>query len=153
YVVRTPAGAVLVDAGIDVTGGDMVAGLKALDLPVEAGTAILLSPWPHDHSPRAEGIPLLSRARGYYRRKEAVHFTCGAVTGARAWVADRVPEFGLLGALKGILGESPPRPVQATGYPADGDLLEGEFEVLETPGHSPGHLSYFYRPERVLFSG
>lgn len=30
---------------------------------------------------------------------------------------------------------------------------EFEFEVIETPGHSPGHLSFYEKNNRVLFSG
>src|SRR5262249_43922639 len=30
---------------------------------------------------------------------------------------------------------------------------EEEFEVIATPGHTPGHLSFYYRPERALFAG
>ena len=25
--------------------------------------------------------------------------------------------------------------------------------MVETPGHTPGHLSFYYRPEKVLFAG
>jgi glyoxylase-like metal-dependent hydrolase (beta-lactamase superfamily II) len=35
----------------------------------------------------------------------------------------------------------------------DGDVLFDAFEVIETPGHTAGHVSYFYRPERALFAG
>ena len=41
----------------------------------------------------------------------------------------------------------------ASGYVLDGDLLFGDFEVMETPGHTPGHVAYYYRPERALFAG
>src|SRR5579859_7738287 len=32
-------------------------------------------------------------------------------------------------------------------------VVEDEFVVIGTPGHTPGHVAYFYRPERVLFAG
>lgn len=35
----------------------------------------------------------------------------------------------------------------------DGERLFGAFEVVATPGHTPGHVSYFYHPERALFAG
>lgn len=54
---------------------------------------------------------------------------------------------------KGLLGESTPVPVTADHYVDDGDLLLDEFEVIVTPGHTDGHVSYFYRPERALFAG
>ncbi len=35
------------------------------------------------------------------------------------------------------------------------DLLFGEhqFSVLFTPGHSPGHLSFYYKPQEILLAG
>jgi glyoxylase-like metal-dependent hydrolase (beta-lactamase superfamily II) len=34
-----------------------------------------------------------------------------------------------------------------------GDALDGGFVVLETPGHSPGHLSYWREEDRTLIAG
>ncbi|MGH2833045.1 MAG: MBL fold metallo-hydrolase [Solirubrobacteraceae bacterium] len=44
----------------------------------------------------------------------------------------------------------PPHPVARAL--SDGDELAG-FTVLETPGHSPGHLSYWRASDRVLIAG
>jgi glyoxylase-like metal-dependent hydrolase (beta-lactamase superfamily II) len=35
----------------------------------------------------------------------------------------------------------------------EGDALDAGFVVLETPGHSPGHLSYWREEDRVLIAG
>ena len=35
----------------------------------------------------------------------------------------------------------------------EGDALDGGFVVLETPGHSPGHLSYWREDDRTLIAG
>ena len=38
----------------------------------------------------------------------------------------------------------------------DGDVLDLgglELEVIHTPGHSPGHICIYLRPQRILFSG
>jgi glyoxylase-like metal-dependent hydrolase (beta-lactamase superfamily II) len=64
-----------------------------------------------------------------------------------------VPELGPLVLFKGLLGEATPRPVTADRLIREREIVEGEFEVIETPGHTPGHLSFFYGPERVLFAG
>ena len=36
---------------------------------------------------------------------------------------------------------------------ADGELAEGAFRVLATPGHTSGHVAYLYEPARILFCG
>lgn len=32
-------------------------------------------------------------------------------------------------------------------------MIANDFKVIETPGHTSGHLSYYYGPGRVLFAG
>ncbi len=57
------------------------------------------------------------------------------------------------GALFGVPITPPPPPERALG---DGDVVEvGElrFEVLATPGHTPGHVVFYERTHGVLFSG
>jgi glyoxylase-like metal-dependent hydrolase (beta-lactamase superfamily II) len=53
----------------------------------------------------------------------------------------------------GLLGEAVPEAVEAAEYIKDGQIVAGGFEVIETPGHTPGHASFYYRLERVLFAG
>jgi glyoxylase-like metal-dependent hydrolase (beta-lactamase superfamily II) len=54
-----------------------------------------------------------------------------------------------LGAALG-LGRHPPCPVDRTLE--DGDQV-GSVRVLHTPGHTPGHLSFWWPERRVLFAG
>jgi glyoxylase-like metal-dependent hydrolase (beta-lactamase superfamily II) len=35
----------------------------------------------------------------------------------------------------------------------DGDVVAGAFQVVATPGHSPGHVCYFHTPTGSLFAG
>ncbi|WP_420631543.1 MBL fold metallo-hydrolase [Candidatus Leptofilum sp.] len=49
-----------------------------------------------------------------------------------------------------------PTPPQATEMLAEGDVVEVgnlKFEVLFTPGHAPGHLSFYVREHNVIFDG
>jgi glyoxylase-like metal-dependent hydrolase (beta-lactamase superfamily II) len=55
--------------------------------------------------------------------------------------------------VKGLLGEATPRAVAAHRLVRDAEVLLDDFQVVATPGHTPGHVSYFYRPERTLFAG
>jgi glyoxylase-like metal-dependent hydrolase (beta-lactamase superfamily II) len=70
------------------------------------------------------------------------------------------PEAGLMlenavraGALWGIAIAEPPSPERAL---ADGDIVEvGDLslEVLYTPGHAPGHVSFYLSAHQVVFDG
>lgn len=154
YLVRTAGGLVLVDAGMDSGGADVEIGLRAVGLPTSAIRAVLLTHWHNDHAAGASAMRQASGAPVYYHRDDAPFLTREtAHTGFRGWMSDRIPEWGVLVLAKGLLGEASPVAVEAAGLVSDGDEpLEG-FEVIETPGHTPGHVCYYYRPERALFAG
>ncbi|MEZ5286083.1 MAG: MBL fold metallo-hydrolase [Vicinamibacterales bacterium] len=154
YIVRTRQGLVLIDAGMDSDGADVHTGLRALRADVHDVRAILLTHWHNDHSAGAQAIHALTGAPVYYHHGDARHFTGEAgATGLRRWVSDRIPELGVLVLLKGLLGEAAPRAVAARHFVQDGETLLEDFDVVATPGHTAGHVSYFYRPERALFAG
>ncbi len=154
YMVRTGDGLVLVDAGMDSDGADVQVGLRALGARLTDVRAILLTHWHNDHSAGAQAIHALTGAPVFYHRGDALQFTGAAgATGVRRWVSDRIPEVGLLVLFKGLLGEAAPRAVAAERFVENADILLDDFEVVATPGHTPGHVSYFYRPERALFAG
>ncbi|MEO8680531.1 MAG: MBL fold metallo-hydrolase [Vicinamibacterales bacterium] len=154
YIVRTAGGLVLVDAGMDSEGIDVHIGLRALNARIEDVRAILLTHWHNDHAAGAQAIHVLSGAPVYYHPGDQRQFNGEAgATGVRGWVSDRIPELGMLVLFKGLLGEATPRPVAAQRLVQDRDVILDDFEVIATPGHTAGHVSYFYRPERALFAG
>ena len=154
YMIRTPRGLVLVDAGMDSNGADVRAGLDALGTSPEAVCAILLTHWHNDHTAGAQWIHERSGAPVFFNRGDEPYFTgVGGATGLRKWLSDQIPELGVMVLAKGLLGESTPRPVAADTYVNDGDVVMDLFDVIATPGHTGGHVSYFYRPERALFAG
>ena len=154
YIVRTSNGLVLVDAGMDSDGGDVHTGLRALNADISEVRAILLTHWHNDHSAGAQALHAECGAPVYYHRGDEPQFTREAgAKGLRGWLSDRIPEIGLLVLFKGLLGEAAPRAVAAQHFVQDGDVVLDEFEVVATPGHTSGHVSYFYRPEQALFAG
>jgi glyoxylase-like metal-dependent hydrolase (beta-lactamase superfamily II) len=154
YLVRTPAGVVLVDAGMDSSGDDVRAGLRAMGLSAAAIRAVLLTHWHNDHAAGASAMHDESGAPVYYHASDAPFLTREtAHPGLRGWLSDRIPEWGILVLAKGLLGEASPVAVAASGYVSDGDEPVEGFEVIGTPGHTPGHVCYYYRPERALFAG
>jgi len=154
YLVVTPGGTVMVDAGMDSGGADMRAGLAAAGLAFDSVRAILLTHWHNDHAAGGWAMRELTGAPVYYHRGDLPFFTREtAHPGLRGRLSDLVPEWGLFVLLKGLLGEATPKAVTADRHVADGDVLLDSFEVIETPGHTPGHVCYYYRPERALFAG
>ncbi len=56
----------------------------------------------------------------------------------------------LIGQLLGALGRHKPCPVDQ--FLRDGDQV-GPLHVIHTPGHTPGHLAFYWPERRVLISG
>lgn len=154
YVIKASAGVVFVDAGMDSEGADMHFALDALNLPVESVKAILLTHWHNDHAAGGQVLQQQAGAAVYYHEGDAPFFQrATAHPGFRGWLSDVIPEWGLFVLFKGLLGEATPRAVAATRFVQDGEILLEDFEVVATPGHTPGHISFYYRPERALFAG
>jgi glyoxylase-like metal-dependent hydrolase (beta-lactamase superfamily II) len=133
-------GDVLVDTGVKQSAGKIAAMLKGSRI-----SAIALT---HAHGDHAGSMKSLAARWG-------VPVWCGA--------ADRdAAETGRL-----VLAPAVDRPGLSTfantvsgfdGVPvarelAEGDTLAAGFTVLETPGHSPGHVSFWRPSDRTLICG
>jgi glyoxylase-like metal-dependent hydrolase (beta-lactamase superfamily II) len=154
YLVETAAGLIAIDAGMKSTGTEMLHAIDSLKRPVTDVKAILLTHWHNDHAAGAGELAKLSGADVYYSATEADHLTRQtASTGIRGRLSAIIPETGPLVLFKGLLGNAPQQAVDATQFVRDGDVIAYDFEVIETPGHTAGHLSFYYRPQRVLFAG
>jgi len=155
YVVSAGSGLVLVDAGMDSEGKDMERLLEAsFRARPEDVRAILLTHWHNDHAAGAAAVRARSSARVQYHAADRPQLTrATARPGLRGRLADAIPEHGPLVLFKGLLGEAAPRAVEADRLISDGEVIEEEFEVIATPGHTPGHVSFLWRPERALFAG
>jgi glyoxylase-like metal-dependent hydrolase (beta-lactamase superfamily II) len=154
YAVTTQDGVVLVDAGMDSSGADIQALLAAMGQLEKSVRAVLLTHWHNDHAAGARAIQRRSDCPVYYHANDQPWLSRAAARGGlRGWIAKRVPEWGVGVLLIGLLGEAVPEAVRAAEYLKDGQIVAGGFEVVETPGHTPGHVSFYYRPERVLFAG
>jgi glyoxylase-like metal-dependent hydrolase (beta-lactamase superfamily II) len=139
---------------MDSDGSDVHAGLHEMNAAPSEIRAILLTHWHNDHAAGAHALHELTGAPVYYHRGDEPFFTGRAgATGARRWLSDQIPEWGVLVLAKGLLGEATPRAVMAQHFVKDGDLILDDFEVITTPGHTDGHVCYFYRPAKALFAG
>jgi len=135
YILRAKGSesGVIVDPGEEadrLLGAIQALGLKRLD-------AILIT---HTHFDHVGAVAPVAKATGapvYCPERE---------TGVLANIMDYVPWPGF-GPFEGYEAD---RPVSG------GERIELaglEFEVLFTPGHSPGHVTYALRDEPAIFSG
>ena len=154
YLVANDDNIVAIDAGMKSIGGDSLAALAELKRPPTDVKAILVTHWHNDHAAGAAELAEASGAPVYYHATEAPHLTrVKAFAGVRGAISSLVPETGPLVLIKGLLGNAPQRAVKASRFVADDDILFDEFEVIETPGHTGGHVSYYHRPSKSLFAG
>lgn len=153
YGVKTPRGVVLIDAGMDSDGRDVLALLDAMNEDLNDIAAIFLTHWHNDHAAGAQHIQKKSGCAVYFHGNEQPWLSRStAHTGWRQTLSRHIPEWGLGILLIGLLGNAVPNAVQATAFVEEGNTLLG-FEVIETPGHTPGHLSFYYPEAKALFAG
>jgi glyoxylase-like metal-dependent hydrolase (beta-lactamase superfamily II) len=153
YFVTHPNGVILIDSGMDVDGEEMRFGLNEQGLDFPDVQSILITHWHNDHTSgaaairNASGADVMSHPASVDRlaRKKMA-------TGLRGMIAQCLPIRGFLGSVRGLLELAPPRAVDVTKTLEDGDQIL-DFKVIETPGHVDGHISFFYEPEGVLFTG
>ena len=154
YLVSTGTGFVAVDVGMDSGAEDFAAGLNELKIPPERLKAVLLTHWHNDHSAGAAFLKREFGVRVYYHAGDEPSFTRQTASrGIRSWLGQRVPEEGVLVLLRGLLEEAAPEAVQADHLVTDGEIIEQQFRVVATPGHTNGHVSYLHEPTQTLFCG
>jgi glyoxylase-like metal-dependent hydrolase (beta-lactamase superfamily II) len=153
YVIRADRGIVLVDAGMKSDGSDVLEGLEAMGADITEVRAVLLTHWHNDHAAGAGEVRARSGATVCASAAEVPFLTRETAShGVLGWLSDAIPEAGPLVLAKGLLGSAPMRAVEVDRVVGEGDEIEG-FRVIETPGHTDGHLSFWFEPERALFAG
>jgi glyoxylase-like metal-dependent hydrolase (beta-lactamase superfamily II) len=154
YAVTTSSGIVLIDAGMDSAAADLFAALAVMGQPASAVKAILLTHWHNDHAAGAQAMQRAVNCPVYYHAAETPYLTRESARGGlRGWLAKRIPEWGVFVLLIGLLGEAVPEAVTAGEHVVDGQIIAEHFEAIYTPGHTPGHTSYYYAPAKALFAG
>jgi glyoxylase-like metal-dependent hydrolase (beta-lactamase superfamily II) len=139
---------------MDSDAKDFLQGLKTTGVGVDHVRAILLTHWHNDHSAGAAFLQRNFGMRVYYDAGDQPSLTRQTATrGIRGWLGKHVPEEGVLVLLRGLLEEAAPEAVTAKHLVSDGEIVEGGFRVLATPGHTSGHVAYVHEPTRTLFCG
>jgi glyoxylase-like metal-dependent hydrolase (beta-lactamase superfamily II) len=152
--VSSDAGTFAIDVGMDSDAEDFLQGLKAVGIAPEQLKAILLTHWHNDHSAGAAFLKRKFDVPVYYGAGDEPFLTRQTTThGIRGWLGKHVPEEGVLVLLRGLLEEAAPEGVSANHLVIDGEIIEGCFRVLATPGHTGGHAAFVHEPTRSLFCG
>jgi glyoxylase-like metal-dependent hydrolase (beta-lactamase superfamily II) len=137
WIVRTPHGAVLVDAGLDASGAAILAELKSADVQPQQVLAVLIT---HGHPDHYAAATLFPKAE-----------VCGG--------ADDIPmmhgdgrHYSTFGK---VMSAVMPLPRPGCGHAVArwraARVRRRSFAVIATPGHSPGSVMYLHKG--VLFTG
>ncbi|PVU83035.1 MBL fold metallo-hydrolase [Cellulomonas sp. WB94] len=159
YLVRSGSSWVLIDAGWAQDGPRIERAAELLLGPGTRPSAILLT---HCHPDHAGAARELARAWGcaVWMHPAELPFATGDFAGMRAFAGplDRLVVLPLMRAMgtrrrEAVLARSSLGEVARTFEPgAEVPGLPG-WECIPTPGHTPGHVSYFRPADRVLISG
>lgn len=152
YIIHRNDNVILIDTGLKSSGSDIKKALKTLNLPLNKVKAILLTHWHNDHAAGTSEIKKLTQCITYAHTNEVKYFEKKQSNPIRR-LADYIPEHGLMVLFKGLIGDTVPKKVKIDHTVKDGDILFNDFEVIETPGHTAGHVSFYDMKQRTLFAG
>lgn len=154
YLVHRNRQVTLIDASMKSDGGDVFYAMKKLGLPLESITTILLTHWHNDHTAGTKAIKDATQAKVHCHSADVPNMEHSLVKNPlHKRMADLVPELGPLVLFKGLIGEMVPRAVKVDQLINDGDIIHDSFEVIATPGHTSGHVSFYDRVSKTLFAG
>jgi glyoxylase-like metal-dependent hydrolase (beta-lactamase superfamily II) len=138
WIVRTPHGAVLVDAGLDAKGAAILTELQSEGVEPDQVQAVLITHGHPDHY----------AAAGLFQKAKVL-----VGPGDLAMIRGDKAHYATFGKMVSALMTLPPGPPAMTELRGD-ELLEfdgAQFKVVATPGHSPGSVMYLHKD--VLFTG
>ena len=148
YLIVEPDGLTLIDAGIPFSSRKITEFINSLGLSIKDLTTILLSHADFDHVGTASRLKAVSGARVYASSIAAQAMAEGH---SSRWLnlGPIAPVFRWVEQLDGFMH------IEVDEILTAGQLLPmlGGLKVLETPGHTPCHVSFYAEKHRLLFAG
>jgi glyoxylase-like metal-dependent hydrolase (beta-lactamase superfamily II) len=144
YLAKSGDSWVVVDTGVPGRGGKIAAAAQQYFGTDARPRAIVLTHGHFDHAGSAQWLALLWKVPVFAPKLE-LPFLAG---GQPYPPLDHTPP-GFFSALSRVF---PSRTVNLAGLVQQFEELEG-WETIETPGHTPGHVSFFRRSDGVLLAG
>jgi len=147
---RAEAEPLLFDCGWPWSGRALVSSLAALSCRPTELKKLAITHADLDHAGRLASLQAVSGAAVIAHAAEAERLaqdTWRTLPGNRGAV-------NLIAGVAGVLSARwPPHPVRATCLVQDGDEIGGGWIAVTSPGHTPGHTSYFHPGLRTLIAG
>jgi glyoxylase-like metal-dependent hydrolase (beta-lactamase superfamily II) len=141
YVLKDPDGLTLIDASISGMAGKILAQIAAAGHTARDVKRILIT---HAHPDHVGSLPALKQSTG-------AQVICSA--------EDRPVVEGRMPVARRASGFRPPN-TNIQGTPVDREVTDGDtidalggLQVVFTPGHSPGHLSFWQPQLGIAFIG
>jgi glyoxylase-like metal-dependent hydrolase (beta-lactamase superfamily II) len=151
YILADPDGLTIIDAGLPRSEKKVLAYVASLGKSAKDVKRILLTHSDLDHIGALAALGKATGARTYASQIEAEAIATGKAS--RQITPSGFSMRRILFTLMGPFFKATPFQVDETL--ADGQTLpvQGGLRVVETPGHTPGHISLFAPASGILFCG
>jgi glyoxylase-like metal-dependent hydrolase (beta-lactamase superfamily II) len=142
YVIEDVDGLTVIDAGLDLAANTIVRQLQAIGRTATDVKRIVIT---HAHPDHIGGLPKLKALTGAQVIASSIE---------RPVIEGKVSIPGRAGRPRSTQPIARPTPVdrEVQGGETLKDVMGG-LQVIFTPGHAPGHMSFWQPERRVLFCG
>ena len=151
YVLADPDGLTIIDAGLPRSEKKILSFITNLGHSAQSVRRIVITHADIDHFGGLAALQKATGARTFASQIEATAMAAGKSSREIRATGFSIPRI-LFAALRPFMKAAP---VQVDEILSDGMQLPvlGGLQVLETPGHTPGHLSLFAPSLGILFCG